>query len=90
MLIFLEGMHIVSLEWSLVGMGMRLALDIGAHLNSTFAHVSPIERELWKRAFWCGLCPRRLLRLTIGRGLFVTDQMIGVGLGREGVIPPEE
>ena len=52
MLTFLEGAHLVSLEWSLVGLGLKLALDVGAHSKSTFAEVALGERELWKRAFW--------------------------------------
>ena len=60
-LIFLDGAHLVSLEWSLLGMGMRLALDAGAHLNATFAHVPISERELWKRAFWYVQSPISLI-----------------------------
>jgi len=49
---FLSGTLLISLQWSLIGIGLRLALDVGAHLNSSFAAASIAEREQWKRAFW--------------------------------------
>jgi hypothetical protein len=52
MLLFITGTHVAPLEWTLIGIGLRLALDVGAHLNSSFASAPLAEREQWKRAFW--------------------------------------
>ena len=41
-----------SLEWSILGLGLRYAVDVGAHLLASFSSASKAERELWKRAFW--------------------------------------
>ncbi|KAJ7089539.1 fungal-specific transcription factor domain-containing protein [Mycena epipterygia] len=38
--------------WMLVGIGLRLAQETGAHRSTTHAEEPPAERELWKRAFW--------------------------------------
>jgi hypothetical protein len=41
--------------WTLVGIGLRLSQDVGAHRRSPRNRL-PAEDELWKRAFWYG-CP---------------------------------
>ncbi|KAF8875510.1 fungal-specific transcription factor domain-containing protein [Infundibulicybe gibba] len=38
--------------WSLVGMGLRMAQDIGAHRRVMVHQPPTVERELLKRAFW--------------------------------------
>ncbi|KAJ7131066.1 fungal-specific transcription factor domain-containing protein [Mycena epipterygia] len=38
--------------WMLVGIGLRLAQDAGAHLRTAHAEAPTVERELWKRSFW--------------------------------------
>ncbi|KAJ7749827.1 fungal-specific transcription factor domain-containing protein [Mycena maculata] len=49
---FLEGSSAPQACWTLIGVGIRLAQDVGAH-RRTPDHDSPsVERELWKRAFW--------------------------------------
>ncbi|KAJ7091076.1 fungal-specific transcription factor domain-containing protein [Mycena epipterygia] len=39
-------------SWMLVGIGLRLAQDAGAHRRTTHVDSSAVERELWKRSFW--------------------------------------
>lgn len=36
----------------MVGHGIRLALDVGAHRRKVYDSKPTIENELWKRAFW--------------------------------------
>lgn len=38
--------------WMLVGSGIRLALDIGAHKRRAYGTTPALEDELYKRAFW--------------------------------------
>ena len=38
--------------WSMVGIGIRLAQEVGAHRRKARDHVMTVEDELWKRAFW--------------------------------------
>jgi hypothetical protein len=39
--------------WSIVGIGIRFALDIGAHRKKMYSERPTVEDELWRRAFWC-------------------------------------
>ncbi|KAJ7079208.1 fungal-specific transcription factor domain-containing protein [Mycena crocata] len=65
--LFLEGSSAPQACWSLVGFGLRLAQDVGAHRrNSPVEHPS-VERELWKRAFWVLLYLDRALSSNMGR-----------------------
>ncbi|KAI0324843.1 hypothetical protein GY45DRAFT_1391050, partial [Cubamyces sp. BRFM 1775] len=38
--------------WGLVGLGIRMVQDVGAHRQKTYNALSRAEGELWKRAFW--------------------------------------
>ncbi|KAF7291777.1 Zn(2)-C6 fungal-type domain-containing protein [Mycena chlorophos] len=54
--------------WSLVGIGIRMAQDAGAHLkppNSTGKR--SVEGELWKRCFWALVCLERMVCTGLGR-----------------------
>lgn len=46
----------------MVGIGIRLAQDVGAHRRKANTHKLSVEDELWKRAFWSVL-----LRVTCSR-----------------------
>ncbi|KAI0035392.1 fungal-specific transcription factor domain-containing protein, partial [Vararia minispora EC-137] len=50
-IVFLSGMSPPQACWTLAGIGIRLAQDVGAHRRKTFYEHS-FEGELWKRAFW--------------------------------------
>ncbi len=36
----------------MVGIGIRLAQDVGAHRKKVYNTPHSVETELWKRAFW--------------------------------------
>jgi hypothetical protein len=38
--------------WTLIGVSIRLLLDIGAHRQSFYSKTPNARDELWKRAFW--------------------------------------
>lgn len=40
--------------WTLIGIGMRTAQDLGAHRRKTYASMPKAQGELFKRAFWSG------------------------------------
>jgi hypothetical protein len=40
--------------WTIVGIGIRLAQDVGAHRRKAYSHKPTVDEELWKRAFWYG------------------------------------
>ncbi|KAJ7494849.1 fungal-specific transcription factor domain-containing protein [Mycena galericulata] len=49
---FLLGSSASQASWMLVGIGLRLAQDAGAHRRPSPVQAPSVERELWKRAFW--------------------------------------
>ncbi|KAJ7872850.1 fungal-specific transcription factor domain-containing protein [Mycena olivaceomarginata] len=53
--------------WTLVGVGLRLAQDIGAHRRKARIEVPTVESELYKRAFWVLVCQDRTLSAGVGR-----------------------
>ncbi|KAJ6496048.1 fungal-specific transcription factor domain-containing protein [Mycena sanguinolenta] len=58
-----SGPHVA---WTLVGIGLRLAQDIGVHRRKASVEVPSVERELFKRAFWTLMCQDRLM--SAGKG----------------------
>ncbi|KAJ7865367.1 fungal-specific transcription factor domain-containing protein [Mycena olivaceomarginata] len=63
--IFLDGTSAPQACWTLVGIGLRLAEDIGLHIRKT--PVPSVEGELYKRAFWVLLYLDRVISAEMGR-----------------------
>ena len=53
MVSYLQGTIAPHAVWTLIGVGIRIALEVGAHRKRTYATVQTVEEELWRRAFWC-------------------------------------
>jgi len=53
--IYLQGTSAPQACWTIVGIGIRLAQDVGAHRRKAYSTKFSAEEELWKRAFWYGL-----------------------------------
>ncbi|KAJ6496095.1 fungal-specific transcription factor domain-containing protein [Mycena sanguinolenta] len=64
---FLAGFSGPQAAWSLVGIGLRLAQDIGVHRRKAHVEVPSVERELFKRAFWVLMCQDRMMSAVKGR-----------------------
>ncbi|KAJ7673839.1 fungal-specific transcription factor domain-containing protein [Mycena polygramma] len=64
---FLDGSSAPQACWTLVGLGLRLAQDIGCHRRTARIEVPSVERELYKRAFWVLVYLDRLLSSNMGR-----------------------
>ncbi|CAA7269974.1 unnamed protein product [Cyclocybe aegerita] len=60
--------------WSLVGIGIRLSQDVGAHRKGTTDKPPTIERELWKRAFWILLILDRMVSAALGRPCAILEE----------------
>lgn len=39
--------------WFMLGAGIRFAQDVGAHRKSFKGSTKPVEKEMWRRTFWC-------------------------------------
>ncbi|KAJ6522860.1 fungal-specific transcription factor domain-containing protein, partial [Mycena capillaripes] len=64
---FLDGSSAPLACWTLIGVGLRLAQDIGCHRRSARIEVPSVERELYKRAFWVLVYWDRTLSSHTGR-----------------------
>ncbi|KAJ7876034.1 fungal-specific transcription factor domain-containing protein, partial [Mycena leptocephala] len=64
---FLEGSSAPQACWTLVGIGLRLAQDVGTHRRQSRVEKPTVESELWKRAFWVLVCMDRQISSTLGR-----------------------
>lgn len=50
---FLHGSSTPQASWIIIGVGIRLAQDVGAHRRKVYNQAKrTVEDELWKRAFW--------------------------------------
>lgn len=50
---FLHGSSTPQSSWTVIGTGIRLAQDVGAHRRKVYNNNKrTVEDELWKRAFW--------------------------------------
>ncbi|KAJ7471657.1 fungal-specific transcription factor domain-containing protein [Mycena galericulata] len=64
---FLEGSSAPQACWTLIGVGIRLAQDVGAHRRTSHVEHPSVERELWKRAFWVLVYMDRTISSGMGR-----------------------
>ncbi|KAF8169422.1 fungal-specific transcription factor domain-containing protein [Mycena galopus ATCC 62051] len=64
---FLEGLSAPQACWTLVGVGLRLAQDVGAHRRQSRVEKPTVESELWKRAFWVLVYMDRQISSSLGR-----------------------
>ncbi|KAK7052653.1 Zn(2)-C6 fungal-type domain-containing protein [Favolaschia claudopus] len=64
---FLDGSSAPQACWTLIGVGLRLAQDIGVHRRKARIEIPTVEGELYRRAFWI-LC--------------YLDRMVSSGMGR--------
>ncbi|KAI0644481.1 fungal-specific transcription factor domain-containing protein [Trametes meyenii] len=60
--------------WTLIGLGLRVAQDVGIHRKKTYSTMSRVEGELWKRAFWCLVAFDRVTSFTMGRACALQDE----------------
>jgi len=88
---FLQGTSAPQSCWTMVGIGIRLAQDVGAHRRKTHKHELTAEVELWKRAFWFAAAISRLTSTELQfRVLIFMDRMVSASLGRPCAIQDEE
>ncbi|GJE89788.1 Zn(II)2Cys6 transcription factor [Phanerochaete sordida] len=75
----LAGAYVASLavphaNYSIVGHGLRLAQDLGAHRRMTYSAIPTVEGELRKRAFWCLIAMDRAMCTVLGRPCSIQDE----------------
>ena len=55
---FLAGSNTPQGSWTVIGLGIRMAQDIGIHRKKMYSTKPTVIDELWKRAFWCAVRSR--------------------------------
>ncbi|KAJ7032556.1 fungal-specific transcription factor domain-containing protein [Mycena alexandri] len=75
---FLEGSCAPQSCWTLIGFGLRLAQDIGAHRRPALNEVPTIRSELQKRALWVLVYMDRHMSAGTGRPSALEDNDIDV------------
>lgn len=71
---FLQGSSAPQSCWTMVGIGIRLAQDVGAHRKRANKTGPSAEDELWKRAFWVLVCMDRTVSAALGRPCAIQDE----------------
>ncbi|KAF9220414.1 hypothetical protein BS17DRAFT_344209 [Gyrodon lividus] len=72
--LFLQGTSAPQACWTVVGIGIRLAQDVGAHRRKAYSSKRSVEGELWKRAFWVLVTLDRQMSSSLGRPCAIQDE----------------
>ncbi|XP_006459669.1 hypothetical protein AGABI2DRAFT_218980, partial [Agaricus bisporus var. bisporus H97] len=78
--LFLHGSSAPQACWAMVGVGLRLAQDVGAHRKRKMKGPMTVEDELWKRAFWVLVSIDRGVSSGLGRPCAVHDEDFDIDL----------
>ncbi|KAH7097398.1 fungal-specific transcription factor domain-containing protein [Auriculariales sp. MPI-PUGE-AT-0066] len=82
-IIFLSGTSSPHAAWTIVGIGIRMAQDVGAHRNKVYKDKPNLVDELWKRAFWTLVSLDRLTSSSFGRPCAIQDEDFDLDLPLE-------
>ncbi|KAF8226986.1 hypothetical protein L208DRAFT_1406132 [Tricholoma matsutake] len=66
--------------WVMIGIGIRVAQDVGAHRRKYKSENITVEDELWKRAFWVLICIDRIVSSSFGRPSAIQDEDFDIDL----------
>lgn len=64
---YLRGSSHENTAWTFVSIGLRKAMDVGAHRKTVYSPKPNVVEELWKRAFWMLLAFDRIGSQFMGR-----------------------
>ncbi|KZV76519.1 hypothetical protein PENSPDRAFT_569723, partial [Peniophora sp. CONT] len=77
--IYLKGRSEVP-AWTLAGLGIRLAQNIGLHRRTVYSEAPSISDELFKRCFWALVLHDRWLSANLGRSTAIAEEDFDVEL----------
>ncbi|KAI6025452.1 fungal-specific transcription factor domain-containing protein [Pisolithus marmoratus] len=81
--IYLQGSSAPQACWTIVGIGIRLAQDVGAHRRKVYNASLTVEGELWKRAFWVLVTLDRVTSVSLGRPCAIQEEDFDIDLPAE-------
>ncbi|KAI1786446.1 fungal-specific transcription factor domain-containing protein [Ganoderma leucocontextum] len=80
---FLHGTSAPQACWTIIGVGIRMAQDVGAHRKKVYSSSPTIEEELWRRAFWVLVAMDRATSFGLGRPCAIQDEDFDIDLPTE-------
>ncbi|RPD52803.1 hypothetical protein L227DRAFT_439478 [Lentinus tigrinus ALCF2SS1-6] len=60
--------------WTVIGVGLRMAQDVGVHRKKTYSSTPTVDDELWRRAFWVLVAMDRMTSFGMGRPCAIQDE----------------
>ncbi|TFK53572.1 hypothetical protein OE88DRAFT_1676793 [Heliocybe sulcata] len=75
---FLLGSSSPHAVWGIIGIGLRIAQDVGANRRRFYGDQMTVETEMWKRAFWVLVTAERGISAALGRPTTIQDEDIDV------------
>ncbi|KAI0819293.1 fungal-specific transcription factor domain-containing protein [Trametes gibbosa] len=80
---FLQGTSAPQACWTIIGIGIRMAQDVGAHRKKVYSPKPTMEEELWRRAFWTLVAMDRHASFALGRPCAIQDEDFDLDLPTE-------
>ncbi|KAI0771317.1 fungal-specific transcription factor domain-containing protein [Trametes elegans] len=80
---FLQGTSAPQACWTIIGIGIRMAQDVGAHRKKVYSASPTVEEELWRRAFWSLVAMDRHASFALGRPCAMQDEDFDLDLPTE-------
>ncbi|KAK0443809.1 fungal-specific transcription factor domain-containing protein [Armillaria borealis] len=72
--IYSMGTSVPQFSWTVIGVGLRAATEIGLHRQKPKGHKLTVNDELKKRSFWALVMLDRLLSLYLGRPVMMQEE----------------
>ncbi|KAI0080942.1 hypothetical protein K474DRAFT_1768943 [Panus rudis PR-1116 ss-1] len=72
--LYLQGTSMPQACWLIVGIGIRMAIDVGAHRRKAYGKVSSVDAELWRRVFWLLVYGDRTMCMVMGQAPSIYDE----------------
>ncbi|KAG8747233.1 hypothetical protein FRC10_001849 [Ceratobasidium sp. 414] len=70
---FLASINCLPQAWLLCGQAVRTGQDLGLHRSPRTLHLSPMDKETRRRAWWCVYGLDRMLAVALGRPVGIDD-----------------
>ncbi|KAK0215761.1 fungal-specific transcription factor domain-containing protein [Armillaria fumosa] len=81
--IYSMGTSVPQFSWTVIGVGLRAATEIGLHRQKPKGHKLRVDDELKKRSFWALVILDRLISLYLGRPVMLQEEDFDLELPME-------
>lgn len=66
--------------WYMIGLAMRIAIDLGLHRKANEASLDPFTAQIRRRLFWTVYYLERVISMSLGRPFSIADRHIDLPL----------